>query len=149
MSDVWISLRGSGAPAPSGVAYLGLRYSLLGNQLARTRDQAWGGRIIHTEQAQAYRREVFLMLDNFAIRERRQFWDEKPRVHLQPVFVATSQSQDCGLNCPVLKRHHERRSPLVKFHRRRRKGGRRTKVVAVRWPETNSTKVDLAFPTSN
>src|SRR5882762_4192885 len=111
-----LPLRSSGAPGSSGTTQLRFGYAAFGNQLPRTRDQAWGESVIHTEQAQTDPREAFLMFGNLSrVRERGQFCDEKPRVNLQPVFMAAGRPQDSGLNGPALKRYHERRSYLVEL----------------------------------
>src|SRR5712664_2881290 len=116
MSDVRTPLRGGSASGSSGAAYLGFGYSAVGNQPPGTRDQAWREGIIYTEQAKTNPREAFLMFGNISrVRERGQFRDEKPRVYLQPVFVAAGRPQDAGLNRPALKRYHERRSYLVEL----------------------------------
>src|SRR5882724_12534782 len=116
MSDGRTLLRGSRASGSSRATHLGLRNPAFGNQLPRTRDQAWREGIIDAEQAQANPREAFLMFGNLSgVRERGQFRDEYPRVNLQPVFVAARRPQDSGLNGLALERHHERRSGLVEL----------------------------------
>jgi hypothetical protein len=116
MSDVRTSLGRSGLPGSSGAADLWLSYPAFGNQLPRTREQAWREGVIYTKQAQAHSRKALLMLDDISsVRERRQFCDQNPRVDAQPALVASGRPQDSGLNSPALERQHERRGYLVKL----------------------------------
>ena len=56
MSDVRTPLRGSSASGSSAAAYLRLSYTAVGNQLPRTRDQAWRESIMARQVGQNWPR---------------------------------------------------------------------------------------------
>lgn len=140
MSNGPVRLRGSGASVPSGVAYLRFGYAVFGNQFPETRNQAAGERVVAGHPL-GNGAAIFTSDGGLARRfvnevEAGQVGVNVP-IPFQVLFHNFAGWKDSAFTDTKLL------GPgAIAFHTR-------TKTVSARWPDANTSKVDLAFPRPN